>query len=71
MPGVGDSALPFGGASFEHVSCLSATAASFALRGRTSTLRSPRPGVSPSCPEHGGLTSISARARAKLAEPES
>ena len=67
MPGAGDSALQFGVASFEHASCLSATAASFTLRGRATTLRSPRPGVSPPCPEHGGLASLSARARAMFA----
>jgi len=27
------------------------------LPSRNSTLRSPRPGVSPPCPEHGGLAS--------------
>jgi len=42
--------LPFDGASFEHGSCTSSTAARLALPGRSSTSRSPRPGVSPPCP---------------------
>ena len=58
LPGGRGSGLPFDGASFEHESCSYATAARLALPGRHFTLRSPRPGVSPPCPEHGGLASF-------------
>jgi len=54
-----ESGLPFDGASFEHHISVTATSARFGVPcGRCSTLRSPRPGVSSSCPEHDGLTSL-------------
>jgi hypothetical protein len=59
LPGGRGSGLPFDGASFEHESCTTATAARLALPGRPTTMRSPRPDVSPPCPEHGGLASLS------------
>ena len=69
MPGgQGESGLPFDGASFEHESCISAVAASFDAPDRIPTMRSPRPDVSPPCPEHGGLAPCHAHARAKWVE---
>ena len=63
--GAGESGLLFGGASFEPASDQCATARSACpATGGVFDSRSPRPGVSPSCPEHDGLTSRSARRRA-------
>jgi len=64
--------LSFDGASIELVSSNRATRARFgAASCRSFTVRSPRPDVSPSCPEHGGLASrpvpfLLARARAAV-----
>ena len=66
--GQGESGLSLSGASLDHASCSSAVAACFGASAPDPTSRSPRPGVSPSCPEHGGLASLRAHARANQAE---
>src|SRR5262249_37187071 len=65
--GAGESGLSFDGASLEHDIDSNSAAWPDLVRnaGRNVTMRSPRPGVSPSCPEHDGLTSPSGAAVAR------